>query len=93
MYRWHLLYSLDISPPPPFADYKYGGAYNSIMVITLVYTPLSSCGAHKGNSNGRIVRHRLVWLVMKVIVAQFCRAKDHEVINESAECVRSENAV
>ena len=33
----------------------------------------------------------LVWLAMKLVVTQFCRAKDHEIINEGAECVRSEN--
>ena len=44
-------------------------------------------------SNGRIVRHRLVRLVMKLVVAQFCRAKDHEIINEGAEYVWSENAM
>ena len=47
----------------------------------------------EGNSNGRIVHHRLVWLAMKLIVAQFCRAKDNETINEGAECVWSENAM
>ena len=41
----------------------------------------------------QIVRHRLVWLAMKLIVAQFCRAKDHEIINEGAECERSENVM
>ena len=48
---------------------------------------------HKGNSNGRIVHQHLVWLVMKLVVVQFCRAKDHEIINEGTECVRSENAM
>ena len=28
---------------------------------------------------------------MKLIVAQLCKAKDHEIINEGAECVLSEN--
>ena len=55
------------------------------MVISLVYMP--PCRARDGNSNGRIVRHRLVQLAMKLLVAQFCRAKDHEIINEGAECV------
>ena len=50
-------------------------------------------GAHEGNSNGKIVRHCLVWLAMKLIVAQFCRAKDHEIINEGTECERSENTM
>ena len=76
-------------PPPPLFlirfSYKYrGGGYNWIMGL---YAPSSRCGACKGNSNGRIVRHRLVRLAMKLIVAQFCGAKDHEIINEGAECV------
>ena len=45
------------------------------------------------NSNRRIVHHRLVRLAMKLVVAQLCRAKDHEIINEGTECVRSENAM
>ena len=60
------------------------------MAISLVYTPCFPC---KGNSNGGIVRHLLVWLVMKLTVAQFCTAMDHKIINEGAECVRSENAM
>ena len=32
-------------------------------------------------------------LAMKLDVAQFCRAKDHKIINEGAECVQSENAM
>ena len=32
-------------------------------------------------------------LAMKLVVAQFCRAKDQEIINEGAECVWSENAM
>ena len=51
------------------------------------------CGAHEGNSNGKIVHHRLVRLAMKHIVAQFCRAKDHEIFNEGTECVRLENVM
>ena len=30
---------------------------------------------------------------MKLLVAQLCRAKDHETINEDAECEWSENAM
>ena len=33
-----------------------------------------------------------MWLAMKLVVAQFCRTKDHKIINEGAECVQSENA-
>ena len=33
------------------------------------------------------------WLAMKLVEAQFCRAKDHKIINEGAECVQSENAM
>ena len=62
------------------------------MVITLIYKPPSfpHCVACKGNSNGRIVRHRLVQLAMKLVVARFCRAKVHE---EGAECEWSENVM
>ena len=55
------------------------------------YAPFPCCGVRKGNSNGRIVRHLLVRLAMKLIVAQFCRAIDYEIINEGEECVRSES--
>ena len=60
--------------------------------LSLVYMPpfLAVERAHEGNSNGRIVRHRLVWLAIKLVVAQFYRTKDHEIINEGVECVRSE---
>ena len=54
---------------------------------------MEHCGAREGNSNGKIVRHRLVRLAMKLIVAQFCGAKNQEIINEGAECERSENAM
>ena len=64
------------------------------MVISLVYAPFPRCRVHKGNRNGRIVSHHLVWLVMKLVVAQFYRAKDHEIINEGAVCVvRKRDAV
>ena len=32
-------------------------------------------------------------LAMKLVVAQFCRAKDHEIINEGTECEKSENVM
>ena len=44
-------------------------------------------------SNGKNVCHRLVRFAMKLVVAQFCRAKDHEIINEGTERVWSENAM
>ena len=54
-------------------------AYNSIIVISLVYTlPFLAEERARGNSNGKIVRHRLAWLAMKLVVAQFCRVMDHE---------------
>ena len=34
-----------------------------------------------------------MWLAMKLIVAQFHRARDHKIINEGAECEQSENAM
>ena len=55
-----------------------------------LYAPFPNCRAHEGNSNGRIVRHCLARLAIKLVVVQFCRTKDHEIINEGAECVRSE---
>ena len=60
------------------------------MGISLIYTPpfLAVERVHERNSNGRIVRHCLVRLAMKLVAAQFCWAKDHEIINEGAECVR-----
>ena len=63
------------------------------MVISLVYMPPFLAVEREGNSNGRIVRHRLVRLVMQLVVAQFYRVKDHEMIDEGAECMRSENAM
>ena len=65
------------------------------MVLSLVYTPpfLTVERARETAMAGRIVRHRLVRLAMKLVVAQFCRAKDHEIINEGTECVQSENVM
>ena len=37
--------------------------------------------------------HHLVGLGMKLVVAQFCRVKDHEIINEGTECEWPENAM
>ena len=31
-------------------------------------------------------------LAMKLVLAQFCRAKENEIINEGAECEPSEDA-
>ena len=45
----------------------------------------------RGNSNGKIVRHRVVWLAMKFVVALFCMAKDHEAMK--AQSVWSENTM
>ena len=54
------------------------------MVISLIYTlPFLTV-----ERNGRIVRHCLVRLVMKLVLAQFCMEKDHEIMNEGTECVR-----
>ena len=60
------------------------------MLVDLKFTVSGVC---EGNSNGRIVHHCLVRLAMKLVLAQFCRAKDHETINEGAECVQSENVM
>ena len=34
-----------------------------------------------------------VQLAMKLVLAQFCRAKENEIINEGAECEPSEDAM
>ena len=41
-----------------------------------LYDPFPCCGARKGTA--MVEFSRLVWLAMKLIVAQFCRVKDHE---------------
>ena len=42
------------------------------MAISLIYTPpFIAVERAKGNSNGRIVCQRLVWLAIKLLVAQF----------------------
>ena len=61
------------------------------MVISLIYTP--PFFAVERVRETAIVRHRLMQLAMKLVVARFCRAKDHEIINEDTECERSENAM
>ena len=40
----------------------------------------------RGSSNGRTVGHRLMWLAMKLVAAQFCRAKDHESMKVQSVC-------
>ena len=57
------------------------------MVISLVYTPsFLAVECARENSNGRIVRHRLVQLAMKLVVVQFCREKDHESMKAQSVC-------
>ena len=57
------------------------------MVISLVYTPpILTLERERGNTNGRIVRHCLVRLAMKLVVARFCRAKDHESMKAQSVC-------
>ena len=55
--------------------------------------PLCRCRGREGNSNDRIARHRLVWLAIKLVVTQFCRTKDHEIINEGTVCSQKRDAV
>ena len=64
------------------------------MVISLVYVPPFLAVERVGETAmpDWIVCHRLMQLAMKLVVAQLCRAKDHESI-EGAECVRSENVM
>ena len=57
------------------------------MGISLIYThPFLAVEHARGNSNGRIVRHCLMPLAMKLVVAQFFRAKDHESMKEQIVC-------
>ena len=58
-----------------------------------LYAPFPHRGVREGNSNRRIVHHCLVRIAMKFVVAQFCRAKPHEIINEGTECVQLENVM
>ena len=77
---------------PPFCrlDLATSMGGGLIIVISLLYAPFPRCRAREGNSSGGIVRHCLVRLAITLVVAQFCSTKDHEIINEGAECVRSE---
>ena len=59
----------------------------------LFIRPLSHCRAREGNSNDRIVCHRLMWLAIKFVVAQFRSTMNHEIINESAVCGQKRDAV
>ena len=60
------------------------------MVISLVFTPPFLAVNHvKETAMAEPSRATRI----KLVVAQFCRKKDHEIINEGAECVRSENTM
>ena len=64
------------------------------MVISLIYmAPFLAVEHARERAMAEIVCHGLVRLAMKLVVAQFCGVKDHEIINEDAECVQSENAM
>ena len=82
----YIPYSCDLFLSIRFS-YKYGG---SLVSFT---RPLSSLWSMRGKQQGRIACHRLMRLAMKLVVAQFSRAKDHEIINEGIECLWSENAM
>ena len=58
------------------------------MVISLVYTPPFLA---VGNSNGRIVRHRLVRLAIKLVVAQFRRTNG--IMKAQSVCGQKRDAV
>ena len=65
-----------------------------LKLISLVYTPpFLRCGACEGIETAMTELSVTVSSRVKVIVAQLCRATDHEIINEGAECERSENAM
>ena len=49
-----------------------------IMAISVYTPPFLTVDRARGNSNGRIVHHPLIQLVMKLVVTQFCRAKNDE---------------
>ena len=63
------------------------------MVISLVYIPPFLAVECVRETDDRLVCHHLIRLAKNLVVAQFCRAKDYEIINESAECVWSENVM
>ena len=65
------------------------------MVISLVYTPpfLAVERAMETAMAELSVTVSCGLIAMKLVVAQFCRAKGHEIISEGAECVRSENTM
>ena len=59
------------------------------MGISLIYTPPFLTMEHVRKTGiADFVHHHLVRLV-----TQLCRAKDHEIINEGTECMRSENTM
>ena len=65
------------------------------MVISLVYMlpfPAVECTRETVMAEMSVTVSS-IRLAMKLVVAQFCRTKDHEIINEDAECERSENAM
>ena len=59
----------------------------------VVYTPPFLAVEHVRETAMVELSVTVSWLVMKLVVAQFCEAKDHEIINEGAECERSENVM
>ena len=72
-------------PNPPFLATSMGGGGG---LIILIYTPPFLAVEHtRGNSKGRFVHHCLVRLAMKLLVAQFCRAMDHESMKAQSVCV------
>ena len=57
------------------------------MVIRLIRTPpFLAVECARGNSNGRNVHHRFMQLAMKLVVVQFCRAKDCESMKVQSVC-------
>ena len=80
----------------PFADldfsYKYGGGYNGIMVISLVYTPhfLAMESVRKAASNGR--KLSITVLCNETRSGSVLQGKGSSN-NEGTECEQSENTI
>ena len=65
------------------------------MAISLIYTPpFLAVGRVRGTAMAELsVTISCGLQLSSYVVAQFCRAKDHEIISEGTKCERSENAV
>ena len=89
------VYSLDITPPLPFLlirfSFKYGEAYNWIMVISLVYMPPFLAVEHARETALAELSRAACDEARSGLVLQGKESWNYH--NEGAECVRSENAM